>query len=157
MALRITKTPHEHYQQFQALVRQLKSELIGEDGTTGWYSRLQAQNVSWVEFTRALASLSFALGRMDETAAVPGIAQYVKDQEGDQGYDIAGEYTAMRAAVTAIRDWIFANMPKQAQGGTDYLLVQELNADGTLADRTFTPAQTASLRTLIDTFRATVS
>lgn len=59
----------------------------------------------------------------------------------------------MVAAVTAIRDWIFNNMPKQQVGGTGpfYLAVNVLAADGSMTDRVFTPAMTAALRTLITT------
>jgi hypothetical protein len=156
MALRIALTPHESYQEFQALMRQIKSELVGADGSGGWYAVLAANNHEWSEFVRVQRRLTYALGRMDATAAIPGIAQYIKDQEGDQNYDIAAEYTAMRSAVVAIRDWIYTSMPKVDQAGTLYMAVQALAQDGTVSDRTFTPAQTAPLRALIDTFRGTV-
>jgi hypothetical protein len=149
MAVRSGITAHETYQQFQALVRQLKQELIGADGTGGWAARLATQDIPWMEFTRAQQMLTLALGQMAATAATPGIVAYVQAQEQDATYNISTEYVTLRDSVTAIRDWIFNNMPKVVQGGTSYLAVVILAQDGSMTDRIFTPAMTAGLRTLI--------
>jgi hypothetical protein len=53
MAVRSDITAHEGYQQFQALVRQLKGELVGSDGAGGWAARLASQNIDWLEFIRS--------------------------------------------------------------------------------------------------------
>jgi hypothetical protein len=152
MTLRIAKTQAEQYHEFQQLIRQIKNELVGADGNSGWRSTLAANNVPWTDFVRVQASLSWALTQMDAAAAVPGMEQYAKDQEGDQAYNVAADYTAMRTAVLAIRDWIYTNMPRSG----NFVATQQLAQDGTLTDAIYTPAQTAGLRTLIDNFKATV-
>ena len=156
MALRISMTVNEQYARFQALLRQVKGDLIGPTGTAGWYPRLQSGNIPWPEFVQILRLLNGVLSQMDTIAATPGIQQYVRDQEQDQTYDIAGEYTTMRASLIAIRDWIFNNLPTFTQAGTKYLIVSTLTNDGNIVEREFTPAQTAGLRTLIDQFRTVV-
>jgi hypothetical protein len=67
--------------------------------------------------------------------------------------DVVAEFTAMESAVEDCRDWIVANLPTDADG---YLVIRTLNADGTLTDRMFAPAQTAGLRTEIDAVLATI-
>lgn len=151
MPLHISLTPADSYEQFQQFLRNVNSELVA------WQTRLASQNVEWRVFTHMQERLTHALGRMDALAAVPGIAAYVKEVENDPGYDVAAEYQAMRASVVAIREWIFISLPRVNQNGTQYLAVQVLALDGSMADRSFTPAQTAGLRDLIDAFRATVA
>ena len=46
--------------------------------------------------------------------AVPGIAQYAKDQESDQTYDIVAEFTALLAVIEAYED-LGRPIPRNAQ------------------------------------------
>ncbi len=157
MAFPISMTSDEAFGQFKADMRQVKGELVGLTGNSGWYVRLQTQDVNWAEFVRMQTFLTNAIARMDAASAVPGIVQYVKDQVGNQNYDVAADYATLRASVVAIRDWIFNNLPKVSSGGSSYIAVQILAQDGSLTDRMFTPAMTAPLRTLIDAYKPTIT
>lgn len=75
---------------------------------------------------------------------VPGIAQYAKDQEDDQSYDVAAEFTSMLDSITALTDSIESIYPKD---GTGYLLDRKL--DGSF--REFTVNQLSSLITPMNT------
>lgn len=86
-----------------------------------------------------------------EVASVPGIADYAQAQEGDAAYDVAAEFNAMRAAVQATRDWILNAVPQS--GG--FVLVEAWDASG-VSQRTFTPTQTAGLRTQLDSLMAAI-
>lgn len=104
-----------------------------------------------VDFATLLAD---AVVMLDRAAAVPGIAQYARDQIGDQVLDVVAEFTAMRAVIIATRDWIMANFPKDGSG---YLLLMSFTADGRYTFRTLTTAQTAGLRTQLDALIATIA
>ena len=94
-----------------------------------------------------------AKAKFAATAAVPGIGQYAKDQFGNQGLNIATEFTAMTGAVDSIGSWIMTNMPKDGDG---YLLKDKLTASG-VDVRTFSTAATAGLRTQLDSLLATIN
>lgn len=87
------------------------------------------------------------------TAAVPGIAQYAKDQFGNQSLDVAAEFTAMSNAVNSCGTWINNNLPKDGSG---YLLKDKLTVSG-VDVRTFSAATTAGLRTQLDSLIATIN
>lgn len=86
-------------------------------------------------------------------AALPGMQQYAKDQFNDQTYDVGAAFTAMQNAIQAVIDWITANYPVDATG---YLLTEKFGAGG-FAVRSFTPAQTAGLQTVLNNLAATIS
>jgi len=81
-----------------------------------------------------------------DVAAVSGIAQYAKDQFNDQGYDVVADFSAMRTAIAAAITAIETAFP--ASGG--FILKESLvaNTSGT-SIRTFTPTQTAGIRTTL--------
>ena len=87
------------------------------------------------------------LSRLNEISSTPGIVAYAQAQEGDENYDVAAEFVTLVNAVTTVRNWIINALP---DNGT-YLLIHEVNQDGTLTARTFTPAQTSQLLTLVNT------
>jgi hypothetical protein len=86
-------------------------------------------------------------------ANVPGIAAYAQAQKDDAQLDLAAEFVAMLTAIDGVTTWIANNFPKDGNG---FLLAQTLEANGPV-DRQFTPAQTAGLRTQLDTILATIS
>ena len=90
---------------------------------------------------------------MEERSGLPGIVAHAKAQEDDAAYDVAAEYLALRNGIDAVLAWISANMP--TSGG--YLLVQTLEADGSLTQREFTKPQTAGLRAELDALELLVS
>lgn len=89
---------------------------------------------------------------LNTAAAVSGIVDYAKAQEGDEAYDVAAEFTAMVSAAEGVINWIVANMPTNS----GYVLAEQWSASG-VSVRTFSTAETAGLRTTLDTFIATVS
>lgn len=74
----------------------------------------------------------------------PGLAQYARDQEDDPAYDVAAEFNAMQAAIANVIAWMDANVPTNvtAEPTTAWVSTTE-----SLIATTFTPAQTAGLRT----------
>jgi len=98
-------------------------------------------------------SLVTAKARFAAAAAVPGLAQYAKDQFNNPGLNIAAEFTAMTNAVDACGTWINGNVPKDGSG---YLLKDKLTAGG-VDVRTFSSAATVGLRTQIDSLIATIN
>jgi hypothetical protein len=84
---------------------------------------------------------------LNAVKAIGGIAQYAKDQEDDQAYDVVAEFNALIAAVEAVMDNIRSTFPTDASG---YLLEKQWNAQGTYDFRQFTKAQLSTLRGLLD-------
>ena len=87
-------------------------------------------------------------------AATPGLAQYAKDQENDQAYDVVAEFQTMNAALVNARDTLIGMFPKDGNG---FLLYQTLNANGQVVSRTFTAAQLAAAVPLLNSAIATIS
>lgn len=98
--------------------------------------------------------LADAVVAIDKAAAISGIAAYASAQIGDPTLDVVTEFTNMRAAIVATRNWIIANFPKDANG---YLLFVSFTADGRYTFRNLTTTQTAGLRTQIAALIATIA
>ena len=78
-------------------------------------------------------------------AAISGIAQYAKDQENDQTYDVVAEFTALLANLDAITSAVSDGYPRDNNG---YLLDRKVVGD-TIEFRTFTSGQLASFVSLM--------
>jgi hypothetical protein len=91
-------------------------------------------------------------------SAVSGLAAYVTAQKQNQVADPVAEFTAMRNAVISTLDWLRANVPAGSFGGTDYKLAYLFPANNTTFSSvlTFTSAQTAGYRTVLDALIATI-
>jgi len=87
-------------------------------------------------------------------AATPGIVQYAKNEASDQAYDIVAEFQTILAAMISARDTLIGMFPKDGNG---FLTYQTLNANGTVATRTFTAAQLAPAVAIIDSVIALLS
>lgn len=98
--------------------------------------------------------IQIGLDQWAVAAAVPGLAQYAKDQYADQNLDIVAEYQAMRSAAEALRDWIFSAIPTDAGSGAALLEVYDQGGNPT--DIMVTTGQSAGFRTAADTFLATI-
>lgn len=83
----------------------------------------------------------------------PGLAQYAKDQTNDPSYDVVAEFNTMRNAMNSARDSLIATFPKDGNG---FILYQTINANGTIATRTFTSAQLAAAVALVDSVIASI-
>jgi hypothetical protein len=96
--------------------------------------------------------LNDAIARLTAIAAIPGIGAWAKEEMNDPALDVATEFNAMMGTMADARDWIAANFPKDASG---YLLEKQFSGTE-IVSRTFTPAQTAGLRTELDALIATI-
>lgn len=93
-----------------------------------------------------------------EAEAVPGIAAYLNTEKQGTVADPVAEFVAMRNAVVATLNWLRTNVPQGSFGGTDYKLGFNFPASNTVKTTplTFTAAQTAGYRTVLDSLIATV-
>ena len=103
-----------------------------------------------------MTNLKSSIEVWDTASSLPGMAQYARDQENDQTYDVIAEFTAMRTAAVAPVDWVFNNFPKDAQA-PNYILKDILAADGSITVRQFTSAQTTGLQTALDDLIAAIA
>lgn len=90
---------------------------------------------------------------LSAAASTPGLAQFARDQKSNQSLDVVAEFNAVMAAIDGTISWVETNFPKDAGG---FLLAQTITA-GEVTDRMFTPAQTAGLRTQLDTLISTIA
>lgn len=86
-------------------------------------------------------------------AATQGIGAYAQQIKNNGTLDVVEEFNAVITAIDNVLNWISANFPKDASG---FLLAQTLGAEGPV-DRQFTPAQTAGLRTQLDTIISAIN
>lgn len=130
-----------------------------QDAQSEWTSIKSSAQRSITELAAGNVSADDILGihrravssdaKLATLAATPGLGDYAKAQFNNAGYDIAADFTALRNALQAVRDSIESTIPKD-DGATPYFLVHRFVSNAVVA-RTFTPAQTASLRTLLQT------
>ena len=101
-----------------------------------------------------MESLTQMRAQLITLAAVPGIGDYAKTQFGDSGLDIGAEWLAMRTQLDAVILWVATNIPKDTVSNR-WILTEEI-VNGLRVDRTFTPAETATMRTVLDALIATI-
>lgn len=90
--------------------------------------------------------------RLQEIAAIPGLADYARAQEADAGYDVAAEFVAVIAAVENAIVWMQAAIPVSA--GYEQMYTRFNGID--LVPRTFTTAAVAPLVTRLQAIAAAV-
>lgn len=110
-------------------------------------AEMAAGNVPSTTIFDVVINLRSARSQLQAAASVPGIAAYAQAQKGNPSLDIVAEFTAMVNAIDGVVSWVVANFPKDGTG--TYLLAQTMGAEGPV-DRQFSPAQTAGLRTALD-------
>jgi len=113
---------------------------VGETGRTR-YSTLQKSLDDAVEF-------------WDARSGTPRLEAYVRQEIDDNTIDLIASYTQMKTAALALRDWIFANIPKDATTGAQLLWAVDVAGDTT--ELTFTIQQAADFRTEATAFIATI-
>lgn len=111
-----------------------------------WSSALTA-NITADTAIGWVSNLNTVIARLDSGAGTTGMQAYAQAQFGGGAYDVAAQYATMRAALVAVLTWLQANIPSAA------LTV----SNGVVTGQTFTPAQTAPLKTLIDAAVATIA
>jgi hypothetical protein len=100
--------------------------------------------------------LADAKTKLQAAASVSGIAAYAQEQIGDPTFDVVASFTDMMSGINGVIAWIITNFPKDGNG---FLLAKTFTVDnsGRTQDRTFTPAQTATLRTTLASLAATIN
>jgi hypothetical protein len=92
---------------------------------------------------------------LQKTVNVTGLAAYAQEQINNPTINIVTEYNAVIQALDSVVAWIINNMPKDQDG---YLLITQFAAqnNGRTTSRSFAPAQTAGLRTTLDSLLSTI-
>ena len=123
------------------------------------HDAMAAGNVSANLVLQVLQEFKSLIERWTAIAALPGIGGYAIDQENDAGYNVGTEFTVMLSAAVAVRDRIIAEMPKATApaGVAGMLAIVTIAADGGFSTSSFTPAQTANLRTDLAAFAAAIT
>jgi len=136
------------YAQAQAEATRLRSFSVNTQAA------LAAGNVSANAVIQALNTLTGSIAVFDAISGLPGMAQYARDQQDDQAYDVVAEFSAMRTEAIGARDWVITNFPTAP--GTGEILKDTLENDGSITVRQFTPAQTAGLQSALGQLVATI-
>lgn len=127
----------------------------------GWQVRQLAANRSGsfatganaAEVLSAVDNLRSLRVALVQVASTPGIAAYAQAQEDDPAYDVAAEFSALLAAIDSAVTTVVNAVPKDANG---YLLVNNINPDGTLVPREFSGAALSGVRAALDAIVAAV-
>jgi len=109
---------------------------------------LVAGTVSANAVIQIMTNLKSSIEVWDSVSALSGIAQFAKDQEDDQAYNVVAEFLAMRTEAVAAVDWVYNNFPKD-NNAPNYIIKDILETDGAITVRQFTPAQTTGLQTAL--------
>lgn len=122
-------------------------DVAGQEKRTldAWVIQLNG-NITGLDAVAMLANLDRVLAVFSEVAALPGLAAYAQSQFSDAAYNVSAEFTATINALTAVKTWLTTNIPSNA--------VSIVN--GVMVGATYTPAQTASLRSLVVAAAATI-
>jgi len=87
-----------------------------------------------------------------QDASLSGIAQYARDQEDDQNYDVVGAFTAMTAAIDAY----IAELVNVLPTANGFIQARTLNPDGTITVRQIPPAALTTLVSLLNAIVASI-
>ena len=140
MAFRATNViPQLAYQQVRNLARNVKVNCAA------FVSQMAASGATYTLLRDIYVFLKSADAQFDALAATPGLALYAQQQENDPTYDVAAEFTAMRATIATALSWMATNVPTSVTA----VAPAEWTQNGPLIATTFTSAQTAPLRTLL--------
>lgn len=141
MAFRADNTiPNRALQRAKAICRTVK--VRAQAASSLFASGADAQEV--LAILGALSRFNVELATLKTT---PGLAQYAKDQENDQNYDVVAEFNAVLAALDDFVSTVLSNFPADGSG---YALAFKFDASGTLIYRTFTAAQLATITSKLD-------
>ena len=116
-------------------------------------TKMAAGNVGSNDILNVYIQLTNLRNALASLSATPGIAAYAQIQKADDQLDIAAEFTAMLNAIDSTTTWVTNNFPKDGNG---YLLARTLGPTGPV-DRLFTPAQTATFRTVLTVLSNTIA
>ena len=132
-------TPAQGYKRAIALARLIKSDSATHRANMS--SSLEKRH----DVVLLFAELVEAKTEFAAIQAINGIVGYARDQQDDQAYDVAAEFTAMIAAIDTVIQRISTDMPTDASNW-----IQSLKFNGTGDDfddtTTFTSAQTTQIQ-----------
>lgn len=97
--------------------------------------------------------LYWAWTRLNEIAAVPGIVEYALEQEGNATYDVVAEFGAMMALLQSAYAWLYAAIPRDANG---YTLTHTTTQLGERVPRVFTPVESAPFQPYLSALAAAI-
>lgn len=136
------------YREIKTIMGRLRADLTNESANMG------SQGANFRQIEALFRRIKDDRSQLDGLKGVRGLARYAKDQQDDQSYAIGTEFTTALANLEAIQDRILLVLPTGTGG---WLLGEKLDKTVGRTWRDFTPAQTASLKSSIDTFLATLS
>lgn len=123
------------------------ASLVAKGTAQDAFTTLGAGNVDTVWVFLLLDKLRALISAANGWAAVAGINAYATAQLPGYAGTLTTDIQAVITAAQACIDWVVTNFPKDSTN--TWLLGFSLNADGSRTARNFTPAQTAGLRTAL--------
>ena len=117
-------------------------KIIAEDRKTRMQSAVTADVI--LDLLNNFIGLSTTISTQITT---PGLAQFAKDQNNDQTYDVVAEFNAAIATIDAVINNIVTTFPKDTH-------LTGLNPN---TYQSFPPASTATLRGLLDNVIAAIA
>lgn len=145
MAFRATK--NSEYDRARSLIADIKRL------AQATRDAMAAGNTSANALKQLLEVLANYDSQLADIAAVPGLADFARAQEGDPNYNVAAEFNAVRAAMDSVVTRVLDDIPKHPSTG--HVLLETWNATG-VSVRSFTVAQTANLRDDLAALIATI-
>ena len=127
--------PQEAYRQVKGAAVQLKINLLSMK------SQLASSGANYDFLHGIYMTLKQADDQFTSLKSTPGLVQFAKDQESDQTYDVASEFTTMQASIAAAMAWMQSNVPTSVTAKSP-----DQWSDSSLISNTFTPAQTTGLQ-----------
>lgn len=115
-------------------------------------SILAADDVSANLVQQIMLNMKSSIEIFDTVSGTAGMAQYARDQQDDQAYDVVAEFLAMRTAAVVVRDWVINNFP--TVGG--FIQKDSYELDGAITVRKFTNVETAALQSHLDALAAAI-
>lgn len=140
--------PADAYREFKQLCNRV-------DGKCAEWIALLSADVDADQVWAWYTEMYLAWKRLNEIAAVPGIAEYAAAQEYavDPAYDPAAAFATLMGALVSAKDWLYAAMPRDVNG---YLLTHTSTPEAVLVPRVYTPAETAALIPYLEAIAAVI-
>ena len=129
-----------------------KAEALRTRRTAEQYAATFAAGGNADQIYSLLRLLAQHRARLQEIAAIPGLADYARGQEADASYDVAAEFVAVIAAVESTNVWMQAAIP--VSSGYEQMYSRPNGID--LIPRTFTSATLVPLVTRLQAIAAAV-
>jgi len=147
MAFRASNSvPAKQYEKAKSLAWQVRQLAANRSGSF-------ASGATAAEVLAAVDNLRSLRIALAQVATTPGIAAYAQAQEDDPAYDVAAEFSALLSAVDEAVSTVVNAVPKDGNG---YLLVNNINPDGTLVPREFSAGALSGVRTALDAIVAAI-